>query len=310
LFLGLVSGNLVNVTSLAVLGWHVDFRTAETTICAPPGGRTLAWAEIRERESPLRAFHQLVAQRAEALRAEGVSALSVERAQRLITSEGELGAITTISGVLGSEPIEHGLAVVYAEATQMTVDGRAARADQRTAVRAVVHELATHVPVGGGERLRRFWYLPPDEWQGVPRGLVTDWYPPDYPRDSASIKVMPARPLRQPVAVAEIESFLHDAPFADFAPEQPVRGNAEVGGLRGAIVRVAGRFGGGPRRMLVTAALADEHYLYRLRLDTGEERAAEREQLFRDMVKTAAALPQPRSTVTLGTADAFSHWAL
>lgn len=301
----------MDVTSLVVLGWHVDLRTADTTICAPPGGRQLAWTEVRERERPLVPFHQLVGQRAEALRAAGVSALAVERAHRLTTSEGELGAITTISGVLGGEPIEHGLAVVYAEDTQLTIDGRAAHADQRAAVRAVVRELATHVPVGGGERLRRFWYRPPDGWQGVPRGLVADWYPPDYPRDSASIKVMPARPLRQPAAAAQIESLLHDAAFIGFTPERRVRGDAEVGGLRGVIVRVAGRFPDGARRMLITAALADEHYLYRLRLDTGEERAAEREQLFLDMVRTAVPVPRPPSSVTPGaSSEALRHWTL
>ena len=299
------------MTSLAVLGWRVDLRTANTTICTPTGGRKLAWAEVRERERPLVPFHRLIGQRVEALRAEGVSALAAERARRLVTAEGELGAITTISGVLGGEPIERGLAVVYGEDTQMTIDGCAAQADQRAAVRTVVRELATHVPVGGGERLRRFWYCPPVGWQGVPRGLVTDWYPPEYPRDSASIKVMPARPLRQPVTVAQLESFLHDAEFADFTPERRVRGDAEVGGMRGVIVRVAGRFSGGARHMLITAALADEHYLYRLRLDTGEERASEREQLFLDLVKTALPIPQPPSSVTLGeTVEAFHHWAL
>jgi hypothetical protein len=289
----------------------MDQRTAGSTTCVPPGGREVAWATVRERERPLVPFRELVGQRVEALRADGVSAIAAERAHRLITSEGEIGAIATISGVLGGEAIEHGLAVVYADDNQTTIDGRAARADQRAAVRAVVRELATYVPVAGGERLRRFWYRPPDGWQGVPRGLVTDWYPPDHPRDSASIKVMPARPLHQPLAVAQIEQILHDAAFADFTLERRLGGEVEFSGLRGVIVRAAGRFSGGARRMLITAALADDHYLYRLRLDSGEERAAERERLFHDMVKTALPIPRPPSGVTPGgTVEALGHWTL
>ena len=298
-------------SSLSVLGWHVELRAADRIIVAPPGGRTLAWIEVRERERPLAPCHELVSRRADALRAEGASAVAVERARRLITSEGELGAIGAIAGVVRGEPIEHSFAVVYADDSQTTIDGRAARIDQQAAVRAVVRELAIHVPVGGGELLRRFWYRPPDGWQGVPRGLVTDWYPPDYPRDAVSIKVLPARPLRQPIAVAQIESLLHDDAFADFTIERRIRGDAEVGALRGAIVRVAGRSPGGARRMLITAALADELYLYRLRLDTGEERAAEREQVFLDMVKTVVPLPRSPASATPGaTSDALGHWAL
>src|SRR5262245_41487228 len=156
---------------MKVLTWSVTTGAEGQRICRAPDG---GWAELRERQRPLLPFRQLVDRRVEDLRAAGIRELAPERARRVVTVEGELGAIATTAGSCEGEPIEHSLAVSYADDFQVEIDARASRADQRDGVRAAVRELVSRFPVGLGElRYRRYLYQPPAGWHGVSRGLVT-----------------------------------------------------------------------------------------------------------------------------------------
>jgi hypothetical protein len=295
---------------MRVLGWTLTIGADGQRVCTPPGGREQAWVEIRERLIPLVPFRELLARRVDALRADGAIDLRVGPSRRSTTAEGEHAAVVTIGGTHAGELVEHRLAVIYTDDFQIEIDGRAARTDQRAAVREVVREVVDHLPVGLGQlRHRRYWYLPPSGWQGVARGLVTTWYPPDS-RAMAWIKVLPARPARMSVSATQLDALVHDDSFASFKPEgKMVRDDADFGPFTCVITRALGHFADdlhdAARRMLITAGLTDGIFVYGLRLDTGEHEAAAHERAFLEMLRSVAPVPTPKPSQAT---NPFRHW--
>jgi len=275
---------------LEIASWRRERRAFGRIRYTPPEDASLGEIVIHERVRPLTPLVRLS-------RARGADG-PLGPATRLATAEGELGA------VVGFEAggAHHVLGVVYGDDFQTIVHGRTAHAEQRERIDLATREVVVHLPLGlGHDRYRRFWYQPPPGWQGLVRGLVTDWFPRDHPRNPASIKVLPARP---PDATFQLDTLLRDDRFADVAPDAITRTSVTVGAFKGTLgcASVAGR-------AFLTAVLEDRRYIYVLRLTTAVERLADDEAVFQDLLRSCVPLPQPQGerSSTLA-AQALDYW--
>jgi hypothetical protein len=274
--------------AVEIAGWRRERRAFDRIRCTPQDGEELAEITIHERVRPLAALRTLVDERIAA-------AVLTEPATRLATVEGELGAVVSVDAA----GVHHALGVIYGDDFQTIIHGRTARADQRERVRAATRDLVANVPLGlGQKRHRRFWYSPPPGWQGLARGLVTDWFPLDHPQNPAAIKVLPARPLD---AIFHVDTFLRDDAFADVAIDDIKRTPLSSGAFDGVL---ACAYAG--ERAFVTAALQDRQYIYVLRLATTLSRLATDEAVFQDMVRSCMPLPQPADPSAI---QALAYWA-
>src|SRR6185503_19621441 len=99
---------------------------------------------------------------------------------------------------------------VYGDDFHVLIDGVTRAPERFAAFSRGVRELVDVYPLGLGEhRYRRFFYTPPTGWQGLARGMVTEWYPLDYPARWASLVVHPAKPLRQREIAARAHVLVH-----------------------------------------------------------------------------------------------------
>jgi hypothetical protein len=259
---------------LEISSWRTERRAFNRIRCTPPEGEDLAEVIIDERVRPLATLRTLVAERF------GVA--PTEPAQQLSTAEGELGAVINID----TAPIHHTFGVIYGDDFQTIVAARTPHLNQRDRIRNLARELVVHFPLGlGHKRQRRFWYRPPAGWQGLVRGLVTDWFPLDHPQNPATIKVLPARPFN---TMFQLDTMLHDDTFTHLTINEVTRTALALGAFKGTLGRaIAGE------RAFLTAALEDQHFVYVLRLSTMTERLAVDEVIFQDMLKSCVPVPLP-----------------
>jgi hypothetical protein len=277
------------VGTLEITRWRRERRAFGRIRCTPPDGDELAEIVIHEHVRPLMSLRALVDER------RGV-ATAIEPATPLATVEGELGAVVHFEAA----GVYHALGVVYGDDFQTIVDGRTTRADQCARLERVTRDIVVHLPLGlGQKRHRRFWYRPPAGWQGLVRGLVTDWFPLDHPRNPATIKVLPARPLD---AEFHLDTLLRDDVFADVAIDDLEHVPLPTTAFAGVLVRATAG-----ERAFLTAALEDRQYVYVLRLATTLGRLPEHELVFQDLVRSCVPLPQPASAA-LAAAQMLDYW--
>jgi hypothetical protein len=259
---------------LEIANWKRESRAFARIRFTPPQGDDVAEVVVEERTRPLVPLRAL----AERL----TPGASIKDARHVTTVEGELGALLAcdVSGV------HHTLGVIYGDDFQLIIRGRTERPEERERIRNVTEELLFHFPLGlGKKRYRRFWYRPPAGWQGLVRGLVTDWYPLDYPRYPATIKVLPARPLD---TLFELDTHFRDDSFAGLTIDDLTRTPLTLTRFRGSSAcALSGE------QAFVTAALEDRQYMYVLRLTTLRERLSLDEPVFFDVVKSCVPLPIP-----------------
>ena len=276
---------------LEIASWRRERRAFGRVRYTPPEDASLGEIVIHERVRPLTPLRQLS-------QARGAADDALGPATRFATDEGELGALVRFE----TGGTHHVLGVIYGDDFQTIVDGQTTRADQRERIHVATRELVVHLPLGlGHQRFRRFWYEPPPGWQGLVRGLVTDWFPLDHPRNPASIKVLPARP---PDATFQLDTLFHDDSFADVAPDAIARTEVTLGAFKGTLgsASVAGR-------AFLTAVLEDRQYVYVLRLSTAAERLADDEAVFQDVLRSCAPLPQARGErSSMLAARALDYW--
>jgi hypothetical protein len=278
------------VPRLKVADWRCARRAFGQIRCTPPEGEEFGEIMIHERARPLVSLRALVDQRFPV-------GAAIEQAIQLTTLEGEFGAVISFDTAA-----EHrALGVICGDDFQTIVDGRTTLAEHRERICEVTREIVLNLPLGLGEvRHRRFWFRPPDGWQGLVRGLVTDWFPLDYPQTPTTIKVLPARPLD---AMFPLDTLFRDDTFRNVALDDEVsRTPLALGAFKGTIARASSS-----GRAFLTAALEDLRYVYVLRLMTTIDRLPADEAVFMDVVRSCVPLPtvnRRSETVT----QVFDHW--
>ncbi|HEY0253409.1 MAG TPA: hypothetical protein VGC41_17865, partial [Kofleriaceae bacterium] len=238
--------------------------------CTPPDG---AFGEIviHDRVAPIQRLSAHVAAR--------VPAKAIAEAPiHLVTAEGEYASLVhfEVEGAFRT------LGVIFGDDFQTIIEARTTFTAQRERFARAAREIVTQLPLGlGRQRTRRFKYKAPAGWNGTSRGLTTTWRPTDA--TATSIKVFPARPLDETLTR---DTFFRDESFDGFDLAAIERTNLLLPLLRGTLARATNA-----TRVLVTAALENNEYVYVLRLSTTPERLTTDEATFTDLVYSCIPLP-------------------
>jgi hypothetical protein len=160
-------------------------------------------------------------------------------------------------------------------------------------------------------RRRRFRVVPPPGWQPLPRDLLTEWCPPDFPAYPAMLTVFPANPSRQPPTAVLVEA-IADARSAGVENLQ-VRGPTAVTsdhGLEGSQWRLAGNAPGRPPFIRELVVFYDGRFLYTLQLECRADRHADVAALLRAVVSSSEPIPFPEPMCDSRHGQIMSsHWA-
>ena len=282
--------------------WQVRY-LADGLALTPPEGRALGGIRIRERVQPVRRARDVIAWAREQMQAFGP--LTITPVETFTTYEGEFAAVCTIVGARGDLPYERTIGLVWGDYFFTQIDGGTDDAAAFPRFRKAVRDLAYYHALGLGElRRRRFVYTPPPGWRGYPRGLVTEWYAPEFPARHGFISVFPARAGRESPS-SELDQLLHEMSWFGFEQES-IEGPIELASddLTGSAWRPVGRFATGPRLFFEIAVLRDQRFTYVARLESQEADLDEHRRLFADVVRSVEPLPAP---VAPGGTTTFSH---
>lgn len=266
----------------------------------PSEGRARGGIRIRERLRPLRSARAL----ASALVAEmGMPDLEIGPIERITTAEGEYAALTTIRG----QGFERALAFVFGDDFYTLIDAAATQPGDVVTFRTLTRDLAYYYSLGLGElRRRRYWYEPPAQWLGFPRGLITEWHPPDYPNHAAMIAAFAARPIDESVA-GVLDRALHELRWTGFSQtaldERPLRNRH---GLTGVLWCVKGSYAGGALHHQDIAMLTDNRFFYVARLESLPSRLEEGRAVFAALFDSIEPLPRPDRSAR--ASDAVMQW--
>ncbi|MCS6914483.1 MAG: hypothetical protein RMK29_13235 [Myxococcales bacterium] len=288
----------------APLGWVV-LPGQHCVLYHPPEGRGAGEVRYHERLYPARRPRDLFL---EATRLDP-SLRPLSPPEALVTEEGEFAFLLSLAG---DGPIwRRHLGTVFCDEFSTLLDvivRDPLRADE---MERLCRRLLLGTSLGLGLRRRRYRYLPPAGWQGLPMGLTTTWYPPEYPRDLTHLCVYPASPVPDPP----------EAAFQAALEEEQGRGLRVQGcrgpepflsstGLRGHLWHVDGRHRHGKRFFRKMCIYRQGPYLYTLRLDTlSAERLAEHEAVFVAVARSVSALPTPPAAALGTERSAVALWA-
>jgi hypothetical protein len=280
-------------------GWELH-QAADEVLAVHPGGLVSGAIRYRERIAPLAPLTELIA--SALADAPDFEAEEVSPAKRVITTEGEYAALVTADGLAGQAPARLFLGFVFHDHSFNRLSSLCVDPARFNAIGGLVAELARADTALRGERPRRSLYRPPTGWLGVARGLLTEWYPPAFPREQAMITVWPAMP-REHLPSRWWSAALERAPafVRDGGPESMTTPR----GLAGWCVRaVREQRGAAVERVL--AVLDDGHYAHLCRLEKpvgdGGERAA-----FDVLVESIEPIPTARTSAKQ-LEQAFEHW--
>ena len=257
------------------------------------GGREVASIRYRERGYPLLKVGALV--RAElSANPQFQPAALPDVVERVLTAEGEYGALATIEGVERGAPAQRDLGFVFGDDFHATVSAVCYRADQFEEVTKLVRELVVTDTHALGVRRRRYEYSPPRGWQPLVRFFVTDWLAPEYPKDPVHVTVYPANPL----AIAP-PNLLAALAASGRAPESRVEREQVASlrtpsGLGGEIVEVA--FTTGARRTVkLCMVLADQRYTYSMEVTAqSDAHLAAHRGVIEELFTSVQPIPSPR----------------
>jgi hypothetical protein len=294
-------------------GWSRKWM-ADGFMLFPPEGRSVGGLRVQDRIRPLRTVRHLV-DHAVKEGAVFINDIQVGKLRKLVTLEGEYACIITMAGRRKGDglPVERTLGLVFAEDFFSRVDGIMQLQEQFESFRGRIEAITRNLSLGlGAVRRRRFLYTPPAGWQGLARTFRSDWIPHDYPRDNAMIQVFHAKPFTDaPKPQVAFERMLredlgHGLQVEPYEPAQPIE--KHPGELWGEITRVTGHYPGGPRMHFDLAVLADERFLYVLRLESDDAKLTEHRAVFRALVDSVRPLPAP-SEQHESAASSSTHWA-
>jgi hypothetical protein len=230
----------------------------------------------------------------------------------ITTAEGEYGAHVTIAGKVNGAPAQRDIGVVFGDDFYAMLSALCVVPERFAEFSSSVATLVKLDSHALGVRRRRFFYDPPPGWQGLPRGFTTEWSPLDFPRDLSLMHVFPANPVSE-LPQAVLEQMLAEDRAGGFAQEElkgpePVRSDH---GLMGQAWHIVGRFGDKPRSLRDLVVYKDARFLYSMRLETMQENLhAQHLAMFREVAKSARAIPSPGQAETKQASAIVSHWAL
>lgn len=238
-------------------------------VLTPPEGPRAGEIRYSQRVQPLRSIRAL----AEEIRAltPDLRDAAVTAPELLITAEGEYAALVCLSGRRAGKPLLHHIGAVFADDSVAVLDALALTPSLFERFGQVARHLLYYDKLNLGVRRRRFLFDPPAGWQALVRGLESCFYPPDFPRNPATLIVPPAAPRDgspNEVLSQLVERYKKKGVRIELAAEpEPVTSDY---GLHGKAFCLYGREPGKPPLIRDVLVLADARYLYSLVLESTE----------------------------------------
>jgi hypothetical protein len=288
-------------------GWSWELRS-DAIWTAPPEGKGAGVIRYIERARPLTRIRDVV----KTFERDGrFRVVRTSTPERIITREGEYGALVTVDGLLLEAPVQRTVATVFLDDFYSLIDGLALHADHYVRVADQVRNLALNdahwlSPL----RRRRFYYVPPAGWAGVAGLLHAFWFPQDHPANASKLTVLPAFPV-PPGSPSFIDDVAKDQlAFGDsFALETNSEATPIVtaGRIPGSQWDGLGTAGGKVRYRDVHI-LEDGRFAYPLILESPPERRDENLVLLRKVTESIESLPQVGQAVTQASQKSMDYW--
>lgn len=231
---------------------------------------------------------------------------------RIVTREGEYGAFVSIDGEREGSRAMKFVGAVFLDEFATALDGIALVPQHFSTVEDRFVELLLSDEQGLTRRQRRFFYVPPPTWHGLPSGPTANWYPLDFPNNLTNIVVPPALAVDGDGA-RELEQAIAQCALG-LAIEGTKRGELIANDVRGTHVYMHGLRAGRKESIhRELAAFVLNGVLYRMRLETTNVAKLDHlREVFRAVATSFRPLPSPeerrigRPFVT--TSNIFDHW--
>lgn len=231
----------------------------------------------------------------------------VGQPEPLHTREGEYAVRVTVHGHENSGAVQHDLGFVFGDDFYALVHGRSTDPGHFTNFTETVRTLTLSDLHILGVRRRRWRYDGPADWHALARGLQTDWYPLDFPRNYASISIYPALPVfGTPQGI--VEARLRADQLFGFDLTACSQPNSIVSryGLSGETFEIQGQKAGKLFFRLFTV-LRDASYSYALTLETTSEQPERLVQVYDEVIDSAQPLPHREQQTDIAD-QLFGHW--
>ncbi len=268
-------------------GWRRISGVGSDTFTSPD--RSL-WVQHRLRQTPLRRFADVVETTLAAIPEWTTRELSIR--VRTVTLEGEHAHAIHAHGTWLGSPAERVVGMVVGDDTYETVDtigvGAHAFADLALGfTRSVVLNL--------GIRPRRYYYARIPGWQGHVTGLVTHFFPPEFPARPTTLVVYPATPTREdPQGVYDALVRTQTATgmqLVSSAPPAPVTTDVGLTGWRWSFACTSSSERDAPLVHRELVVLASPPFTYTLQLDQFRDPDDDARKQFLILVNTAEPVP-------------------
>ena len=283
-------------------GWRTE-STIGSIVFASPDRTTQV--RYRMRVAPLRRFADVFDETLATLR-EWSTDTAAPR-ERLVTHEGEHAYGVSLEGKwLGTEARRF-IGVIYGDDYLNVLDVVALGTDAADArARILLHGASLHL----GVRKRRYFYDRPAEWHGHATGLVTHWFPPQFPARPSTIIVYPANPTHEEPHTVFDAVVAHQqragAELRDVSLPTPILGRQDLDGLHW---RLTCAPGGGPTVHRDLVVFVRHSMTYALQLDA--LRASDDDARATVVALARSVEPVPQGGILAGdtrTSLAFSHY--
>ncbi len=283
----------------------------------PPDALKLLPIRYRAKQQPLRSLrdivNELIAEHDE------WTPLHASLPETFTTAEGEFGALSSLLVRRGPQLGYLHIAAVFGDDSVDIIDAPVFDLDAVESTALLVKQLAYTLTLGLGYRKRRYLYTPPLGWTRIAAGLVTRFYPPDFPSHRAMLVVHPAVPRTispQALCTSLIERYRKKGLlFETDGGATPITSTHGLHGLAFCLVGPAHKHAAqaqpAPSTPLLLQDLlvfADAHYLYAMVFESTTVTRREELATLLSSVATSVrplpsppSLPKPSPTATLST---------
>jgi hypothetical protein len=240
----------------------------------------------------------------------GFSPLVATEPELFITAEGEYAALYQIAGRQSGASAARIFGMIFGDDFTHVVSARVLEESQLDYFARLVRHLTYHEPLQLGVRRRRFLYEPPPGWVPRAQGLITHYYPPDFPKAPFKLTVHPAAPREgAPEALfVDLHKQLQKQGFvASFVSDpEPITSDF---GLHGQTFCLVGAFPSQEQIRRDLVILQDGSYSYALLLESGAGKIpAPLSFMLSRLVRSVRPVPPPRPTGRGQARAPVQHW--
>lgn len=283
-------------------GWRTENTIGSVVVASPDSATQVRY---RMRVAPLRRFADVVDEALASLRE--WSTTQIAPRERIVTHEGEHAMGVALEGSWLGTAARRFIGVVYGDDYQNVLDVVSLGADAADVIpQTLLHGASLQL----GARKRRYFYDRPAGWHGHATGLVTHWFPSQFPARSSTIIVYPANPTHEePHAVFEAVVAHQQrvgAEIREVSSPAPITGRHELEGLHW---RLTCAPGGGPPVHRDLVVFVRHSLTYALQLDSMRASDDDARATFLGLAHSVE--PVPPGGILAGvtrTNLAFSHY--